>query len=162
MGDGPVEGGVPDSAEGVPDAPGVVKRTNLQDLGLRLVRATAVHRNYIMSTWVISAADAAARRGIRRSLARQREDDCAKLSYNDGLVYVLTDGVDDTVIHGWVAGKHGLLIWGYIPPELRHKGIFRAMVRQVCGREVSYTRRPRGYKVPGWWVYDPYRITEFR
>ncbi len=115
----------------------MVKRANLQDLGLRLIKATAVHRNFIMSTWVISASDAAARRGVRRSLAREREDD-------------------------WLVGKHGLLRWGYVPPELRHRGLFRAMVRQVCGKDVSYTRRPRGYKVPGWWVYDPYRITEFR
>ena len=115
-----------------------------------------------MSTWVISASDAAARRGVRRSLAREREDDCAKLAYNDGMVYVLVDDVDETVIHGWICGKAGLLHWAYVPPELRNKGIFVAMVRAICGRDVYHTRRPRGYRVPGWFVYDPYRITEFR
>jgi len=136
------------------------KRVDLASLGLRLDRASDVHRNFILSTWVLSAADAMAKRGARRSLCRQREDLLAKAALSSGTVWVLVDEVDPEVIHGWICGRRGLLQWGYLPPPLRHRGIFRSMVRAVCGKDLSYTRRPRGYKVPGYWLYDPYLLTE--
>lgn len=158
---------VPDTAQpGAPESSkadvGVVqkRKVNLDGLGLRLIRPSAVHRNYIISTWVLSASDAVAKRGVRRSVCRAEEDGLCKAAIESGSVFVLVDEVDDSVIHGWIAGVKGLLQWAYLPPQLRGKGIFRSMAHVVCGKDLEYTRRPRSYKPPGYWTYNPYRIGE--
>ena len=135
-------------------------RVDLEKLGLVLLPMEQVHRNFVISTWVLSAADAMSKRGPRRPLCKDEEDVLAKRAIEAGTVYVLADAHDTEVLHGWICGRRGLLQWGYLPPLLRKRGIFREMVRQVCGKDPQYTRRPKGYRVPGYWTFNPYRMSE--
>lgn len=135
-------------------------RVDLERLGLVIVPAGPVHRNYVISTWVMSASDAVAKRGAKRSVCRMEEDRLAKRALASECVFVLADAADNEVAYGWIAGERGLLQWGYLPPSIRGRGLFRTLVRRVCGKELQYTRKPRGYRVPGYWTYNPYRIGE--
>jgi hypothetical protein len=148
---------LPSAAEGGESAPRLVSQ--LDKVGF-LMPAGEVHRNYVLSTWILSTVDSATKRGVRRSVCRIEEEAAAKTALEQGLVKVLVDHADDTVIHGWICGKQGLLHWGYLPPELRKLGLFKSMVRRVCGKNVQYTRKSRSYRAPGYWVHNPYRVLE--
>lgn len=151
----------PDHPEGASAPSEVGKRTvDFAALGLTLIPAEAVHHNYVVGTWTISASNAMTKRGVSRSLCRAAEDLLSKRAFAAGSVHVLVDEAETGIIYGWVAGSKGLLQWGYVAPRCRGRGFFRSMVKRVCGRDVEYTRKPRGYRVPGYWDFNPYRMGE--
>ena len=65
-------------------------------------------------------------------------------------IVVLTSPTHPTVIHGWAAGKKGVLQYVYVPRELRGNGLARALITELLGSypERITTSRPWPYASP--------------
>lgn len=126
-----------------------------------VIQAEEVHRNYIISTWLLSAGSEAERRGVPRDDARAHEEDLAKSALAAGWVFVMADREDPSIIYGWVAGDRGILHWAYVPPGMRGQRVFTSLVAEVCGERLQFTRKPRGFRAGPGWEFNPYRIAEY-
>lgn len=91
-------------------------------------------KRYIIATWVNSA-----RKAVRTKhcLSASEYNDMYPalvervFADEENDVSVLTMDVDSTVFHGWLAvSRSGVILYAYIPPELRRFGLFKAMCEE--------------------------------
>lgn len=124
----------------------------LEELPLKL--ATPTHRSFILATWVRSYASTA-RKVLSRTVYNAGEPSLAEAHWDKCLVVTSSD--DEYTVHAWVCIKDGGLIHCYVVPELRRKGIARALIRGFCGPNVQYAR-PWPFDVPKTWTFNPYLL----
>lgn len=131
---------------------------------LVIQQAETQHRNFILSTWVKSYAHFGRRMYVsvgshdRVHVPEQYyisgENALAEASWAE--CKVVTDPKGYTV-YAWVCAAPGKLWHAYTVPELRKNGIFKALVREVCGDgEIQVARILP--KMPKNWKYNPYML----
>lgn len=122
---------------------------------LPLTRAGLHHRNYILSTWLKSYIPVI-RKWLGKDAPLRYEQEAAETLWEQ--TWIVTSEEDEFTIHAWVAGVPGVLHYVYVPPDLRGKGIARALIRHACGHTFSYGR-PWPYKRnPSGGTYNPYLL----
>lgn len=122
-------------------------------VSLPIVPANEQHRSYILATWVRSYLPTA-RRFMSKDLYLKEEAKVAEKLWKYSLV-VSSDGF---AVQAWVCTRgDGVLHHCYVVPELRRKGIMKALTRTFVGDKVQVSR-PWPGQMPAGWVYNPYRI----
>lgn len=111
-------------------------QTVIQDLNL--VSAQPSHRNFILGTWVKSYRPIARRQGVG-DFYEQQEPAVAESRWED--CWVATDEGGYTV-YAWVCSEAGNLYHAYVIPELRHRGVAKALILHSCGPGVAPMARP--------------------
>lgn len=103
---------------------------------LPIVKPTAAHRSFILSTWVKSYKGRARDQGIggaydlhEPAIAESRWMDCL----------VVTDDSGFTV-HAWVCGRDGQLWHCYVVPDLRRLRVATRLIEHACGELREYAR----------------------
>ena len=96
---------------------------------LPIVNAGAVHRSFILSTWLKSYKAAARNQGIG-AFYDAHEPAIAESRWMDCLV--VTDDTGFTV-HAWVCGSEGRLWHCYVVPELRKLRLATRLIEHACG-----------------------------
>lgn len=120
---------------------------------LQTVQADERHRNFILSTWVKSAADINRRSRMVGSsgipfrvdggLCHSGESEVAEAMWPKSTV--LTSGEDAFAVHAWICNDGNSLLHCYVPPPVRRMGIASTLILSLCGKSVD--------------VYKPYPCT---
>lgn len=132
---------------------------------LRVLRAEARHKNYIISTWVKSYASVSRKtvhshngfysEKVQEPYYMSGENDIAETRWGDCWVVTSEDGY---TVYAWVCAAPCKLWHAYVVPEMRAIGILKEMVREFCGKEVQVARLPPFRKMPEGWTYNPYLL----
>lgn len=134
---------------------------------LPVLNAGPAHRSYILSTWVRSYTPTIRKLRIGQpgmplldcidqSVYLKEEPRVAESLWQKTHIVSSDDGF---TIFAWVCGVPGLLWHCYVTPELRTKGVARALIEHVCGPETEYARpwplerKPKCLK-----KYNPYLL----
>jgi GNAT superfamily N-acetyltransferase len=126
-----------------------------EEITLPVQASTLTHRNFILATWVKSYLPT-----LRKWLGDSKaltlaEASCAETLWEQTLIVTSEDGF---TVHAWVAGQPGVLHYVYVPPDLRGKGIARALIQHVCGHTFEYGRPWPFKKAPNGGSYNPYLL----
>ncbi len=122
-------------------------------LTLPVRKVTQEHRSYVLATWVKSYLPMLRKwLGFKDSGGGEAKQ--AELHWEDS--YVVTSPDDDFTVHAWVNGGPGLLRYVYVPPDLRGKGIARALIAHVCGSPYQYGKPWPFKRPPTHGTYNPY------
>lgn len=116
-------------------------QTEGEELNLPIIPATKAHRSYILSTWVKSYVSVV-RNGhanVDLSIYLREEPKVAEALWHKSLV--ISGENDPFIIHGWICSEPNILHFVYIPPELRGKGIAKALTYHYAGPSYEYGRR---------------------
>jgi hypothetical protein len=119
---------------------------------LPVIKASAEHRSFILSTWVRSYAGTA-RKFMKREAHLKGDAPIAERLWDQSVV-VSSDGF---AIQAWMCGIGCVLHHCYVIPELRRNGIMSALTRNLLGDTVEVSR-PWPYQLPVRWTYNPFRI----
>ena len=103
---------------------------------LPIVSAGAVHRSFILSTWVKSYKSQAREQGIA-GFYDEHEPAIAESRWSDCLVVT-----DDTLftVHAWCCGSEGRLWHCYVVPELRKLRLATRLIEHATGGLKEYAR----------------------
>lgn len=121
---------------------------------LPLTQAGLQHRSFILSTWVKSYQPVLRKWLPHLPSSAELEGSQAETLWEQ--TFIVTSENDDFTIHAWACGGPGTLHYVYVPPDLRGKGIARALIRHVCGHTFSYGRPWPYKKAPSGGTYNPY------
>jgi GNAT superfamily N-acetyltransferase len=127
---------------------------------LPICRPDERHRSFILSTWVRSY-EPMARRVVTSGVYNSEEARVAERLWDRS--WIVTSPDDDYTVHGWVCGRTaadagpGVLHHCYVVPQLRHRGVAKALISHACGRILQYVR-PWPWKAPNGWTFNPYLI----
>lgn len=121
---------------------------------LPLTQAGLQHRNFILATWVKSF-QPLLRKWLGDANLLSQESAQAETLWEQTWIVTSEDGF---TVHAWVAGVPGVLHYVYVPPDLRGKGIARALIRHVCGHTFQYGRPWPFKKAPSGGTYNPYLL----
>ena len=129
---------------------------DLEPVTLPVTKAGQEHRSYILSTWVKSYQPFLRKWLPNLDKAAELEGKLAETHWEQ--TSIVTSPSDEFTIHAWVAGLPGVLHYVYVPPDLRGKGIARALIRHVCGHTFQYGRPWPFKKAPSGGTYNPYLL----
>lgn len=127
-----------------------------EEVTLPLTRVGPQHRSYILATWVKSYQSV-----LRKWLPQLKNSAELEGSQAETLweqTFIVTSPNDDFTVHAYVVGSPGVLHYVYVPPDLRGKGIARALIRHVCGHTYEYGRPWPFKKEPSGGTYNPYLL----
>lgn len=140
-----------------------------EELTLPVIKAKPEHRNFILGTWVKSYVNTVRKITVGCTKGIAHTEDVETYLRNEPKVaerlwetsHVVTAPDDEFVIHAWVCGEEGKLWHVYVPPQLRNKGIARALIEYACGTTYDVAR-PWPFKrgLPGQYCYNPYMLGE--
>ena len=119
---------------------------------LPILKAREEHRSFILATWIRSYQPVA-----RRFMSRTdylREDAAVAESLWRHSHVVSSDGF---AIQAWMCSIGSTLHHCYVVPELRRKGITRALTRLLVGDRVEVAR-PWPFPTGPRWSYNPFKI----
>lgn len=119
---------------------------------LSIVQATQEHRSFIISTWVRSY-QAEARKWMPRDMYNAEDAAVAERMW-DKCHVVTSDGY---TIVAWVCAHNGVLHHCYVIPDMRRKGVCRALTDHLLGTTVTIAR-PWPFPKPAGWRYNPFKI----
>lgn len=123
-------------------------------LELPIRGATELDRAFILSTWVKSYSQFL-RKWLSPALVEE-EVRQAEVLWNKATVLGMPD--DEFTVLAWVCASAATLHYVYVPPELRNKGIARALIQHACGPTFQHGRPwPFKGKVTGG-TYNPYLL----
>jgi len=138
----------------------------LESLPIR--QATPQDKAFILSTWIRSYAQAVRRtrvavgtesiQSIPQEVYLREEPIIAESLWMQCLVVGSSSASDEYTIHAWVCGSSGKLYHCYVPPELRGKGIAKALISHLCGTTLQYARPWPFSRVPNGWSFNPYLL----
>lgn len=124
-------------------------------MALPILKAQPQHRSFIISTWVKSYAHIA-RKLLKQAVYNAEEPKLAEALWQHSSVVVSPS--DDYTVHAWVCGDIGKLYHCYVIPELRAKGVAKALIEGVCGNVLQYAR-PWPFPVErSGWQFNPYLL----
>ena len=127
--------------------------------------AQDAHRNFIISTWVKSISPDF---GVHRSIHNAMEAELAEVNWDKSLV--VTSGDDRFTVHAWmcvraISPEYVVLLQAYVQPDLRHKGVLKAMIEDLGGETIVYPRQlPNNLTwstTANKWTYNPYLLGKF-
>lgn len=129
------------------------------EVTLPLGKATSKHRNFILSTWVKSHLPALRKTATQTGtvdLERlvQQESTAAENLWGTGRV--VHGPEDDYTVYAWIVGECGRLDYIYVVPELRRKGVARALIAHVCNSGYEYGRHWPYKEIPCGGKFNPY------
>lgn len=104
---------------------------------LPIIKATRMHRSFILATWVKSLTGRARSMGVTQEMFTEGEPPIAE-SYWDNC-WVVTDD-DGFTVHAWVCGNKGDLMHVYVVPELRRLRIATRLIELATGGLKAYAR----------------------
>lgn len=128
------------------------------EVTLPLTQAGPQHKSFILATWVKSYQSV-----LRKWLGAENLREFSAMEAKQaetlwGRTCIVGAPDDDFVVHAWVCGSPGRLDYVYVPPELRGKGVARALIHHVCGYTFEYGRPWPFRKAPSGGTYNPYLL----
>ncbi len=121
-------------------------------------------RNYVLSSWLRSYADAPEFRGTQRPVYFAMYEPLVKSIIARSTVAVATLPESTDVVLGWMAIEGDALHYLLVKPRWRKLGIATWLLEQLGDIQATYTHAPStavGAKlIPAGWVYNPMRRFE--
>ena len=113
-------------------------------------------RGFVVSTWLRSAKEHAR---VSRDVFWAHHGRLVDRLLGDSETIVACSAERTSAVHAWACVGHGQLHWAYVPPELRHQGIARALIGVALGgypKRIEITQRC--LLKSGRYVYNPYEL----
>ena len=112
-------------------------------------------RNFVLSSWLRSYAEANEFRGMKRSSYFALYAPVVEVLLGRSTVMVATMPEASDVVLGWLAAEGELLHYVLTKPRWRKLGIARFMLADMKDLAVKYTHQaPRMAPIPAAWTYD--------
>lgn len=118
-------------------------------------------RNYILSSWLRSYAEAPEFRSVEKRVYYRLYEPLVKAMLSRSAVAVATLPDAPDVVLGWMAIEDDALHYVLVKPRWRKLGIAKWLVGQLEGIDLVYTHPPASvaaiHMIQPNWTYDPIR-----